>query len=216
MARPGSPSKIGTNEGGRSTQTRTQLIDAAISSLINDGFGGTSARSIGERANQNQALVFYHFGSVANLLLVALDTVSERRMAKYSSAVENAGTPSELIDVAWQIFREDLDAGYVTVLVEMMAGSSTTVGLGAEVAQRIAPWFAFAEVALERFIGESGLGSLIAAKDAAYAVVAMYIGLEMLTHLDGDRSPAIELFAQVQKFAGLMGAFSATTGAKGK
>jgi AcrR family transcriptional regulator len=212
MARPGAPSKIGVNESGRSTATRNQLIDAAIDCLIHEGFAGTSARSIGERANQNQALVFYHFGSVVNLLLVALDTVSERRMTKYTSAVEAAATTSELISVAMQIFREDLDAGYVTVLVEMMAGSSATTGLGAEVAQRIAPWFSFAEVAVERFLGTT---SMIATKDAAYAIVAMYVGLEMLTHLEGDRGPALELFAQAQKFADLIGAFSTSGPTKG-
>ncbi len=208
MARSGSPSKIVTKQGVRSTPTRDQLIEAAIGSLVNNGFSGTSARSIGDRANLNQALVFYHFGSVANLLLAALDAVSERRMSKYAASVETATSPTALVELAGQIFREDLDAGYVTVLVEMMAGASSTPGLGAEVALRIAPWFNFAEVALETLFAESPLGSLVPTKDAAHAVVALYIGLEMLSHLDGDRSPALDLFAHAQKFAVLISAFS--------
>jgi len=41
---------------------------------------------------------------------------------------------------ATEIFREDLDEGYVTVLVEMIAGTASSPELGAAVAQRIAPW----------------------------------------------------------------------------
>ena len=42
--------------------------------------------------------------------------------------------------------------------------------------------------------------------DIAYAVVALYLGLEMLSHLDGDRAPALALFAHAKQLAGLFGA----------
>ena len=87
---------------------------------------------------------------MANLLLAALDSVSARRMEQYGAAVERVGSPSELVDVATAIFREDLDAGYVAVLVEMIAGASSTPGLGPEVSARLGPWFAFAEQAVPR------------------------------------------------------------------
>ena len=32
------------------------------------------------------------------------------------------------------------------------------------------------------------LASLVPAGDLAYAIVALYLGLEMLSHLDGDRA----------------------------
>jgi AcrR family transcriptional regulator len=44
------------------------------------GFAGASAREIARRADCNQALVFYHFGSVTELLLAGLDD-STRRLA---------------------------------------------------------------------------------------------------------------------------------------
>ena len=43
------------------------------------GFAGASARAIAPRASFNQALIFYHFGSVRNPLLAVLDLISERR-----------------------------------------------------------------------------------------------------------------------------------------
>jgi len=131
MAKAGSPSKVATAGTARSANTRRALVDAAIETLKEHGFSGASARAIAERAELNQGLVFYHFGSVANLLLAALDAVSESRMVRFSAAVTSVSSPAELMDVAAQIFREDLDTGHVTVLVEMIAGASSTPGLGA-------------------------------------------------------------------------------------
>ena len=43
----------------------------------------------------------------------------------------------------------------------------------------------------------------------AYAIVALYLGLEMLTHLDGDRARALGLFAHAKTLAALFGAATA-------
>jgi len=210
MAKSGAPSKVAGRGGARSAGTRRLLVDAAVETLKTEGYSGASARAIAGRAGSNQGLIFYHFGSVANLLLAALDAVSSARMERYGESVTGVGTPSELVDAATDIFRSDLDAGYITVLVEMIAGASSTPGLGAEVAARIGPWREFAQAAVEHSLGDSPLGPLLPSEDVAYAVVALYLGLEMLSHLDGDREPALALFAQAKQLARL---FETMTGA---
>jgi AcrR family transcriptional regulator len=186
-------------------------VDAAIETLKVEGFAGTSARAISERSGLNQGLIFYHFGSVVNLLLVALDTVSEERMIKFSAAVDGVSSPVELANVATQIFRDDLDSGHVTVLAEMIAGASSVPGLGVEVAARLAPWFTFAKDAITKAFGDSPLASLLPANEVALVIVALYLGLEMLTHLDGNREPALQVFAHAQQLVPLLGALSAFT-----
>jgi AcrR family transcriptional regulator len=203
MAKAGRASRPGRAAGASSTATRTALVDAAIESLRFDGFAGASARAIAARAGINQSLVFYHFGSVAELLLAALDEVSNRRLVRYSAAVEGVGTPADLVRAATEIFREDLDKGYVTVLVEMIAGAATSPELGEQVARRIAPWRAFARNAIAAAVTDSPIASMIPVDDAAYAVVALYLGMEMLSHLDDDRTPALSLFTQAGRFAAL-------------
>jgi AcrR family transcriptional regulator len=153
----------------------------------------------------NPGLIFYHFGTVADLLLAALEEVSTRRLARYSAAVEAAATPSDLLAVATEIFREDLDEGYVTVLAEMIAGAGFSPGLGEQVAAVIAPWRAFAQQAIETIVSESPLASLVPVDDAAHAVVALYLGLEMLSHLDGDRAPALRLFSRASQLVTVFG-----------
>jgi AcrR family transcriptional regulator len=209
MAKSGAPSSVSAKGSARSADTRQALTSAAIETLKADGFAGSSARAIADRAQLNQGLIFYHFGSVVNLLLVALDSVSDARMAKFTDAVSDVTSPTQLTDVAAQIFRDDLDSGHVTVLAEMIAGASSVPGLGAEVAARLEPWFTFAQDAIDSSFADSPLASLIPLSDVAYGVVALYLGLEMLTHLNGDREPALKIFADAQRLVALLGGLSA-------
>src|SRR5690349_3700445 len=191
--------------------TREALVTAAIATLQEDGFAGASARVIAERAHCNQALIFYHYGSVVQLLLAALDAVSARRMTRYRSALAGVANPADLLRVAAEIFREDMERGDITVLAEMIAGTSSTPGLREEVAARIEPWHAFARDAIGRGLGTTGLGSIVPLDDAAHAVVALYLGLEMLGHLDRDRSRGDALFEHANRLASLFGAVAKET-----
>src|SRR5580704_13536004 len=76
--------------GGTMGDTRAALIEAAIAVLHESGFARASARRIAQRAGCNQALVFYHFGSVNDLLVAALEEVSARRMAAYRELLARA------------------------------------------------------------------------------------------------------------------------------
>lgn len=204
MAKSGSPSSAVTDGSARSAPTRRQFVNAAIETLKSDGYAGASARSIAHRAGLNQGLIFYHFGSVANLLLAALDAVSEERLHLYTAEVSSVTSPVQLVDAAEGIFRSDLAAGYITVLVEMIVGAFSTPGLGPAVAARIQPWREFAQSTIESSLGNSPLSSVLPAKDLAHAVVALYLGLEMVGHLDGDAEPALALFAHAKQLASLV------------
>lgn len=205
MAKSG-PRRAATSDGRqeRSNETREALVAGAIEALREVGFAGASAREIAVRAECNQALVFYHFGSVTELLLAALDDVSARRLAVYTDLVDKASTLSELIDSARAIFAEDLDAGHVAVLVEMIAGAQSTPGLGEQVAAKLAPWRDFAESAIHQALKGSPVALLLPAKELAHAVVAGFLGLELLANLDGDRAAALNLFDRARLVAGLL------------
>lgn len=210
MAKAGTPSGV-TAGSKRSGQTRQRLVDAAIETLKADGYARASARTIAQRAGVNQGLIFYHFGSVADLLLAALDQVSAERLQAYDAEVSGATNSAELVQAAEGIFRNDLDAGYITVLVEMIAGSAATPGLGPAVAARIRPWRDFAESAIVASLDGSPLRAVLPSDEVAYAVVALYLGLEMLSHLDGEAEPALALFARAKQLAALFDPSPAST-----
>ena len=189
--------------------TRRRLVEGAIEALREDGFGGASARAIAGRAGCNQALVFYHFGSVVNLLLAALDETSRRRMERYCGALADVSDLSDLAAVATEIYREDMDGGHIAVLSEMIAGASSTAGLGAEVAARVAPWIDFTESTLKRVLPPTPIDQLLPTRDLAYGLVALYLGIEMLSHLDDERDEAESLLSTASRVAGLLGALGA-------
>jgi AcrR family transcriptional regulator len=187
----------------RTDDTRRALVDAAVEVLGHEGFSAATARNVAAQAGCNQGLVFYHFGSVVNLLLAALDEVSTRRRERYAAALTDVGRPSELVELAARIFKEDLDTGDAAVLVEMIAGASSTPGLGAEVKARVAPWSDFAAGALDSVVRGSPVAAFVSAEEISHAVVALYLGLELLSHLDGDRRPALALFERAGQLATL-------------
>ena len=184
--------------------TRAALTDAAIAVLRESGFAGASARRIAQRAGCNQALVFYHFGSVNDLLVAALEEVSARRMAVYRALLDQTGTLTELISAARGVFEADLDAGHVRVLTEMISGAQSVPGLGERVAACLAPWRDFAATAVQGVLAASPVARLLPAEEAAHAVVAGILGLEMLASLDDDRAAALALFDRAMVLGDLL------------
>jgi len=183
-------------------QTTKQLIvRAAFATLFQEGFAGASARAIARRGGFNQALVFYHFGSVQNLLLAALDESSHQRLERYRAAVEDATGAEELVAAARELHAEDRDSGHITVLCEMIAGSVGNPELGREIVARMEPWLDLVERAIQRSLTGSPLADLFPSRDLAFAVVAFYLGIDLLAQLDGDRARVDRLFEVGSSFA---------------
>jgi AcrR family transcriptional regulator len=62
--------------------TRLALLDAAEDLLITKGVAGITTRKVAEKAGVNQALVHYHFGTIEELLVAALERVSVQVKAR--------------------------------------------------------------------------------------------------------------------------------------
>ena len=187
--------------------TKLQIAEAALDTLKANGFAGASARAIAHVGGFNQALIFYHFGSVQNALLAALDLISERRLAEYRPAFERARTASELGRLARAIYAEDLERGYITALGEMVSGGVSDPLLGAEVAVRIEPWIKMVEHKLEQLLAGSPLGNLVSPADLAFGIVSLYFGVDMLSHLQRDRARAESLLDVATRLAALVETF---------
>lgn len=185
--------------------TKERIIDAAFSTLKEEGFAGTSARAIARRGGFNQALIFYHFGTLNDLLLATLDKTSADRMSRYRDSMGEATTVDDKIQTATRLYREDLVSGHITVISEMVAGSLARPDLGPEVVARMEPWIAFTEGVISDLLTGSIFESAVNPRTLAFAVVALYLGVDLLSHLDQDKSRAEGLF----QMAGAMGPFLA-------
>jgi AcrR family transcriptional regulator len=185
--------------------TKDRIVDAAFATLKEEGFAGTSARAIARRGGFNQALIFYHFGTLNDLLLATLDKTSADRMTRYRDSIGKAKSVDDKIQTATRLYREDLVSGHITVISEMVAGSLARPDLGPEVVARMEPWIAFTEGVISDLVTGSIFESAVNPRTLAFAVVALYLGVDLLSHLDQDKSRAEALF----QLAGTMGPFLA-------
>ncbi|MBW3590487.1 MAG: TetR/AcrR family transcriptional regulator [Actinobacteria bacterium] len=183
--------------------TKERIVEAAFQTLKEEGFAGTSARAIARRGGFNQALIFYHFGTLNELVLATLDKTSADRMGRYRDSIGRAITVDEKIQTATRLYREDLESGHITVISELIAGSLARPDLGPEVVARMQPWIEFAEGVITEVLAGSSFEGAINPRTLAFAVVALYLGVDLLSHLDNDNSRAESLF----QMAGTIGGY---------
>lgn len=187
-----------------SSGTRRQITAAALEALRTAGFAGATSRTIARLGGFNQALIFYHFGSVEGLLMAALDETSEARLAAYRELVEGVDSPAELLAAAAEMYRADLQSGHMTVISQLVAGSLTREDLAPQVLARMEPWIDFAEGAIARAIAGTPLEGLAPARDLAHAAITFYLGVNLLSHLDPEHRLTDRLFGQAAAIAPLL------------
>jgi AcrR family transcriptional regulator len=185
-------------------KTRQRIVEAALETLKREGFAGATSRAIAREGGFNQALIFYHFGSLDGLLLAALDHTSAERLQRYREAVEQADTAEDLAEVAASVYAEDRDRGHMTVVSQMVAGSVAKPELAQEVVARMEPWIELCEDALRKALATSPAADVVPLRDLAYAVVTFYLGLNLLTHLDQDRKRTEAVVTSLEKLGGLL------------
>ena len=185
------------------SETRQRLMDAAVATLREEGIVGTSARAIAERGGLNQALIFYHFGSVANLLLEAYRKASDQQAAKYRAAAAAVTSLQDLVAIARRLHAEDLESGTVTAVTQLMA-SAGDPETGGVILDRFEEWIGLVQEALDRAVAGGPLAGVVPTRQAAYAVSAMFLGIELMTRLDPSRSEAPALFDMMANAAQLV------------
>src|SRR5919109_2374004 len=118
-----------TNDPRDTQDTRSRIVAAALDALREQDIAGISARTIARHGGFNQALIFYHFGSVEGLLMAVARSESERRTALYAPALRDVGSLSELVAVARYLHEEEFKSGTVAALTQMLAGASRSEDL---------------------------------------------------------------------------------------
>jgi len=184
-------------------ETRDRIVEAALETVREEGFADTTARAIARRGGFNQALIFYHFGSVDDLLMEAFGRVSSRNVEHYREAVARVSSLRDLVDVARRLHAEDLANGSVTAVTQLMAAANDPERGGA-LLDRFDEWITLVEQALSRASATVPVATLVPPREAAYAIAAMFLGIELLSRLDPERSEADAVFAMMDSIAALI------------
>jgi AcrR family transcriptional regulator len=188
----------------RGQQTRARIIDAALQTLRSEGYAGTTARAIAARGSFNAALIFYHFGGVDELLLAALDHSSAQRMARYREALDGVASVTELLAVMRMLYDEDRRTPHITAVQELVTSSTFSQRLGPELVRRMQPWVDFAHEVIDRILAGAPLRRIVDTRDLAFALIAMYLGSEQVSRLQGDASRIDSLFRAARRMAPML------------
>ncbi len=180
--------------GADPEQTKNELIDAAIGSLVDEGYRGTTARSIAGRAECNQAAIYYHFGGIENLLIAALEQSSQERLARYKGALNNDQTLTELVAAIEVLYVEDRESGHLSLLTELVGGITASPELRAGIENATGPWLEFVEERIEHASKSVSFGAMLPARDIADLVFSLVVGVELRNKVDGNVERSDRLF----------------------
>ena len=184
--------------------TRARIVEAALQTIREEGVVGTSARAIARAGDFNQALIFYHFGSVHEVLVAAVERISEQRMARYQERLQAVRTLPELIAVGAECHREDVEEGNIRVLAQMLAGASSSPELAGKLRSFFDPWVELVENAVRRVLAGTAYEGAVPEHDLAMGVVSLFMGIELLSQLYDTQPSATALFQTMSQLATLI------------
>jgi AcrR family transcriptional regulator len=166
------------------TDTRQRLIAATIATLRDKGMAGTSARVIAAAAGANQALIFYHFGTVDELIAVACREGAAERVAAYRDQFADVRSLRELLAVGRRINDVEREVGNVAVLAQVLAGGQQHPGLAAAARHALDLWITEIETALARLLRSSPLADVVDVPGLARGIAASFVGIELYDGVD--------------------------------
>src|SRR5215472_11319868 len=118
-----------------------RILAAAKGVLLDVGYANLSTRGIAEAAGVPLSQIHYHFGTKQNLMLAVLEMENQRRLA-WQAAMYEADKPLwEQWLQACDFFDDDLESGYVRVLMEMTAAGWSDPEIARAVSAQVQGWF---------------------------------------------------------------------------
>ncbi|HEX8095775.1 TetR/AcrR family transcriptional regulator [Jatrophihabitans sp.] len=171
---------------GAMNATRAKLLAAAADTLREDGAAGASARGIAGRAGVNQALIFYHFKTVSELLDAACRHAVDEAVEHYRNQFAAVTSLPGLLAVGRELHQRERAIGNVAMMAQLMsaAGNDPVLAGAARYAMRV--WTAEVESVVERVLRGSPLAEVADSAGLARAVSASFIGLELYEGVDAD------------------------------
>ncbi|WP_328870970.1 TetR/AcrR family transcriptional regulator [Streptomyces sp. NBC_00287] len=166
--------------------TRLKLLEGALRTLVEQGIAKTSARSIATTAGVNQALIFYHFGSVDALLAAACVHGAEQRVSRYRERLAALDSLTELLTFARAMHAEERAAGQVAVLGHLLAAGQTAPALAAATSAGLALWIEELEAVLTRLLATTPLAAFADPAGLARAAAASFVGIELYEGIDPE------------------------------
>lgn len=124
----GAPRPPRRSQHERSATTRSLVIDATISSLVELGYAATTISRVQERAGVARGTLLHHFPHRSDLLVAVVEDVASRRLRVLADTT-SPGAPGwdAAIDLVWH----DLQSPEFLAVLELWTAARTDPGLRA-------------------------------------------------------------------------------------
>jgi AcrR family transcriptional regulator len=182
-------------------ETKTRIVQATLRTLKSEGIVGTSARAIAREGDFNQALIFYHFGSVDDVVVAAVGEMSRRRLENHRTRLDEVTTLTELIQVARELHADDLAADNMTVLTQAFAGAVGNEETGPKLYAELEQWSDLVGETIGRVLSDVPAASIVDQRQIAQAIGALFLGIELMDDLDPSKAKAAALFDTLEGLA---------------
>ncbi len=136
-------------------KTAASILAAAEEVLGEVGYDGASVAEIARRAGVNKALVFYHWGSKADLFEHVLEQYYARHREALSAAFDGEGSQAELFHRMVDAYMDFIDDNhlYPRLVQQQISGGGPHVEL---VQRHLQAFFTWTTEALARITPDSG------------------------------------------------------------
>ena len=168
--------------------TRLRILGAAKDVLLDAGYAHLSTRGIAEAAGVPLSQIHYHFGSKQNLMLAVLDMANQMRLARQAAMYEADKPLWEQWLQACDFFDDDLESGYVRVLMEMTAAGWSDQEIAEAVSAQVKGWFDLLAEVAQRAAKRLGPLSPFTAEELAALAGLPFLGAEAVILLGLDDS----------------------------
>ena len=168
------------------SSTRAKLVAAAAQTVRESGLAATSARTIAARAHVNQALVFYHFGTVSELLEAACRQAVDDSATYYRDQFSAVTSLPGLLAVGRELHERERASGDVAMMAQFMSGAQHDPVLARAASYAMARWTKEIEAVVGRVLQNGPLAEITDVGGLARALGAGFIGLELYEGVDTD------------------------------
>lgn len=170
--------------------TRSRLLQATDAVLREDGIGAVSARSVATRAGVNQALVFYHFGTVAELVDLACRTALDARVEAYADRFAAVGDIEAFLALARELNATEHRVGNVAMMAQLLAAGQHDEAMASTARYCLGRWSEQVERVLRRVLAGHPVADLMDVAGLSHAVTCGFVGVELMQGVSADGAEA--------------------------
>lgn len=183
---------------------RERILDATIQTLCLRGYPGTTARAIAGAGGFAPGVIYYYFEDLDDLLAETASYTSRRRMARYREVLTGTRKAAETMTRLKILYDEDRQCGHIAAVQELVAVCRPGSRLASQISQVTRDWELMAEEVLRDLLRGWPFARMLSVPVLARSSVAFYLGMQTLSHVDGDDGRIEQTFAQAMRVARIL------------